>query len=126
MGIGYGSFAARKFSRQYDVDHIQRHLEGNEEEARTRTLAATLKQQKRSDGEPDLLSADFRCPDSCFTSLAMQCVSTINGSAGTERLSSKQPVGVIWACSPGSLAALTYQGGRLLGFFPEGQAFYAK
>ncbi|MDB6054372.1 MAG: ferrous iron transport protein [Verrucomicrobiales bacterium] len=116
MGIGIiTSFAAREvFVSTMSI--IYNVAEGNEEEAHTRTLAATLKQQKRSDGSliyTPLTSIALMV----FYVMAMQCVSTV-AVVRRETNSWKWPL-FQW-CYMGLLAwvlaFLTYQGGRLLGF----------
>jgi len=116
IGIGIiGSFAAREvfvstMSTVYNVGS------GGDSEAETQTLAQTLRDQKWSDGTPvytPLVAVTLMV----FYVFALQCVSTV-AIVRRETNSWKWPV-FQWAYMGAlawTLAFVTYQGGKLLGF----------
>jgi len=114
IGIGIvASFAAREvfvstMSTVYNVEQ--------EEESETKTLAQTLKEQRRPDGRP-VYTPLVGIALMVFYVFALQCVSTV-AVVRRETNSWKWPLfqwlymGVLaWV-----MAFITYQGGRLLGF----------
>lgn len=116
IGIGIvASFAAREvfvstMSTVYNVGEL------DESQENTRSLAQTLREQRRSDGSP-LFTPLTGLTLMVFYVFALQCVSTV-AIVRRETNSWKWPV-FQWAYMGAlawGLAFLTYQGGRLLGF----------
>jgi len=118
MGIGIlSSFAAREvFVSTMSIVYSQARHEGEDEKALSRKLQTILQQQKTSSGAP--VYTPLRAVTlMVFYVLALQCVSTV-AVVRRETNSWKWPLfqWLYMGALAWSLAFVTYQGGRLLGF----------